>query len=82
VCDQLVDALVGVLSSLVRGDQLRVERADALTALGERAAQSGILLAQRRVGARKLANRALEPIEVAGFRARLGNLETPVWLRC
>jgi hypothetical protein len=46
VGDQLIDALVGVLPPLVRGNQIRVERPYALPALGERGPQPRIFIAE------------------------------------
>jgi hypothetical protein len=68
VGDQLIDALVGVLPSLVGGDQIRVESSDALPPFGERSPQPCIFPAEFFMGLDQRADRALESIEVAGFR--------------
>jgi hypothetical protein len=68
VRDQLVDALVGVLSPLVRGDQIRVEGSDALPPFGERRPQPRIFLAEFVMGLDQRPDRAIESIEVAVFR--------------
>ncbi len=68
VGDQLIDALVGVLPSLVRGDQFRVEGPDALSSLGERGPQPRIFPAEPVMRFDQRPDRALESIKVAGFR--------------
>jgi hypothetical protein len=65
VSDQLVDALVGVLLPLVRGDQFRVESPDALTILGERGPQPRIFPAEPVVRFDQRPDRALESIKIA-----------------
>ena len=64
--DQLIDALVGVLPALVRGNQIRIERSNALSTLGERDSQSRIFLAELVVRFNQRRDRALEPIKVTG----------------
>ena len=71
--DQLIDALVGVLPPLVRGDQFRVEGSDALSSLGERGSQPGIFPAELVMRFGQRPDRALESIKVAGFRGCPGN---------
>ena len=66
--DQLVDALVGVLPPLVRGDQFRVESPDTLSAFGERGPQPRIFPAEPVVRFDQRPDRALESIKVAEFR--------------
>ena len=68
VGNQLIDALVGVLSPLVRGDQIRVEGSDALPAFGARRPQARIFLAEFVMGLDQRPDRAIESIEVAVFR--------------
>jgi hypothetical protein len=68
VSDQLIDALVGVLSALVRSDQFRIECADALPALGECGPQALIFAAELVVRFDKRPDRALESIKFTGFR--------------
>jgi hypothetical protein len=68
VGDQLVDALVGVLSALIRSDQFRVEAPNPLPALGERSPQPGVFLAQLVVRFDQRPDRAIESVEVARFR--------------
>ncbi len=75
--DQLIDALVGVLSPLVRGDQFRVEGPDALSPLGERGPQPRIFIAEPVMRFGQRPDRALESIKVAGFRGCSGNEEIP-----
>ena len=75
--DQLIDALVGVLSSLVGGDQFGVEGPDALPPLGERGPQPRIFSAEPVVRFGQRSDRALESIKVTGFRGCPGNEETP-----
>ena len=75
--DQLIDALVGVLPPLVRGDQFRVEGPDTLSSLGERDPQPGIFLAEPAMRFGQRPDRALKSIKVAGFRGCFGNWETP-----
>jgi hypothetical protein len=67
VSDQLIDALVGVLPALVRGNQIRIERSNALSTLGERGSQSRIFLAELVVRFNERCDRALESIKVTGF---------------
>jgi len=66
--DQLVDALVGVLSALIRGDQFRIEGPNALPPLGERGPQPGIFLAQLFMRFDQRPDRAIESVEVTRFR--------------
>jgi len=68
VGDQLVDALVGVLPSLVGGDQIRVEGPDALSPFGERNPQPRVFPAEFFMRIDQRPDRALESIEVANFR--------------
>ena len=68
VGDQLIDALVGVLPALIRGDQFRIESADALSALGECGPQARVFPAEPIVRFDQRPDRALESINVAGFR--------------
>jgi len=68
VGDQLIDALVGVLPSLVGGDQVRIERSDAPPPFGERSPQPRVFPAELLMGIDQRPDRALESIEVAGFR--------------
>ncbi len=75
--DQFIDALVGVLPPLVRGDQFRIEGPDALSSLGERGPQPRIFLAEPVVGFGQRPDRALESIEAVGFRGCPGNGKTP-----
>ncbi len=75
--DQIVDALVGVLPSLVRGDQFRIEGPDTLSALDERGPQPGIFRAELVMRFDQRPDRALESIKVAGFRGCSGNEEIP-----
>ena len=75
--DQFIDALVGVLSSLVGGDQFGVEGPDALPSLGERGPQPRIFPAEPVVRFDQRSDRALESIKVTGFRGCPGNEETP-----
>jgi hypothetical protein len=46
VSNQFIDALVGVLPPLIRGDQFRVEGPDALSPLGKRGPQPRIFPAE------------------------------------
>ena len=66
--DQLIDALVGILPALIRGDQFRIESADALPPLGERCPQTRIFPTESIVRFGQSLDGALESIEVAGFR--------------
>jgi len=75
--DQFVDALVGVLAALVRGDPFRIEGSNPLPALGERSPQSCVFLAELVMGCDQRPDRAIESIEVAGFRGCLGNENAP-----
>jgi hypothetical protein len=73
VSNQLIDALVGVLPPLVRGDQFRVEGSDALSSLGERGPQPRIFPAEQVMRFGQRPDRALKSIKVAGFRGCPGN---------
>jgi hypothetical protein len=64
VRDQLVDALHGILTALVRSEQLRLERSDATVAFFELAPQVGRLAAKAGVGLGESGYRIFEPIEV------------------
>ena len=64
---ELVDSLVSVLSPLVRGEQIGVERPDTALALAEATPQFGVLVAKPAVRFDQRRDRPLEPIEVEAF---------------
>jgi len=68
VGDQLVDAFAGVLPALVGGDPIRIEGSDALPPFGERSSQPRVFPAELFMRLDQRPDRALESIEVAGFR--------------
>ena len=62
--DELVDSLVSVLSPLVRGKQIGVERSDTALTLAETVLQFDVLVAKPAVGFDQRHDCPLEPIEV------------------
>ena len=62
--NEFVDSLVSVLSPLVRGKQIGVERSDSALTLAETALQIDVLIAKSAVGLDQRRDCPLEPSDV------------------
>ncbi len=75
--DEFVDALEGILASLIGGEKLGVEGSNAMLTVFKIAPQIGVFLAKLSVGVHQLGNRDFESIEVINFRGCTTNDHPP-----
>lgn len=75
--DQLVQALVRILTSLVCREQLGIERSDSSLAFFDVASKRRVLGDEIPVRIGQGRNRSLQPIEIGDFRSCVGNEPTP-----
>ena len=76
--NEFVDALEGILASLIGSEKLGVEGSNAMLTFFEVALQIGVFIAKLSVGFNQLGNRDFESVEVIHLRGCTGNNSTPL----